>query len=69
MSQRKDTLMLLSHSLLQFAFASPAPKGGRKQGGDEGFSVPREKNGGGAVKDAEEWPTCSTLLNFKCFFF
>lgn len=39
---------------------------GRKQGGDEGFSVPRGKKG--AVKGTEEWPTCSTLLNFKCFF-
>lgn len=46
--------------------ASSAPKGGRKQGGDEGFSVPRGKNGG--FKDAGEWPTWSTLLHFKCFF-
>lgn len=61
--------MRFPHSLFQCAFASPAPKGDGKQGGDEGFSVPRGKTGGGVLRDAEEWPTWSTLLNFKCFLF
>lgn len=63
-----DSPMLFYRSLFRFGFASPAPKGDRKQGGDESFTGPGGRNGGGGVIDAEEWPAWSTLLNFKCFF-